>query len=148
MANNRFLMKSCKIRCNPQKFQFCRNSLYFAGFSISNERIEPLSKYLDSIRKFPTPKSATYTRSWYKYRMENIFDSSIWLGITVRNMAKDASSTNNPFVFTDGTLVDDKKMTLKFRKGHPDYDITGKKCASLYNENITTGTCETQSFSV
>ena len=62
-----FLSKVGKagIILNPKKFQFCQKSVDFAGFRISNERIEPLPKYLDSIRKFPTPKSATDIRSWF-----------------------------------------------------------------------------------
>ena len=46
------------IILNPKKFQFCQKSVDFAGFRISDELIEPLPKYLDSIRNFPTPKSA------------------------------------------------------------------------------------------
>ena len=53
------------IILNPKKFQFCQKSVDFAGFRISDERIEPLPKYLDSIRNFPTPKSATDIRSWF-----------------------------------------------------------------------------------
>ena len=50
---------------NPKKFQFCQKSVDFAGFWISDERIEPLPKYLDSIHNFQTPKSVTDIRSWF-----------------------------------------------------------------------------------
>ena len=50
------------IILNPKKFQFCQKSVDFAGFRISDKLIEPLPKYLDSIRNFPTPKSATDIR--------------------------------------------------------------------------------------
>ena len=53
------------IILNPKKFQFCQKSVDFAGFRISDERIEPLPKYLDAICNFPTPKSATDIRSWF-----------------------------------------------------------------------------------
>ena len=46
--------------------------------------------------------------------MENKITNSIWLGVAVRDTADDASANDNPFVFTDGTLVDDDKMILKF----------------------------------
>ena len=36
----------------------------FSGFRVSDENIEPLSKYLDAIRDFPTPSSTT-NRSWF-----------------------------------------------------------------------------------
>ena len=50
---------------NPKKFQFCHKSVDFVGFRVSYECIEPLPKYLDSIRKFPTTKSAIDIRSWF-----------------------------------------------------------------------------------
>ena len=53
------------IILNPKKFQLCQKSVDFAGFRISDKRIEPLPNYLDSIRNFPSPKSATDIRSWF-----------------------------------------------------------------------------------
>ena len=40
---------------NPDKFQFAEKSVDFAGFSVSDSTIEPLPKYLDAIRDFPSP---------------------------------------------------------------------------------------------
>ena len=40
---------------NPDKFQFGQRTVDFAGFRISESSIEPLPKYLDAIRDFPTP---------------------------------------------------------------------------------------------
>ena len=37
----------------------------FAGFRITETSIEPLPKYLDAIRTFPTPKSTKDIRSWF-----------------------------------------------------------------------------------
>jgi len=53
------------IVLNREKFKFARRAVNFAGFSISDEAIEPLPKYLDAIRNFPTPKSTTDIRSWF-----------------------------------------------------------------------------------
>jgi hypothetical protein len=53
------------IVLNPDKFRFARREVDFAGFRISDEAIEPLPKYLDAIRGFPTPKSITDIRSWF-----------------------------------------------------------------------------------
>ena len=41
------------IILNPKKFQFCQKSVDFAGFRISDEDMESLPKYLDSIRNSP-----------------------------------------------------------------------------------------------
>ena len=53
------------IVLNPDKFRFAQKTVDFAGFRISDETIEPLPKYLDAIRDFPTPLSTTDIRSWF-----------------------------------------------------------------------------------
>ena len=53
------------IVLNPDKFQFCQKSVEFAGFRVGNSVIEPLPKYLDAIRDFPTPNNITDIRSWF-----------------------------------------------------------------------------------
>jgi hypothetical protein len=53
------------IVLNPEKFQFAQREVEFAGFRISDDAIEPLPKYLDAIREFPTPTSITDVRSWF-----------------------------------------------------------------------------------
>ena len=53
------------IVLNPEKFQFSQTSVDFAGFRISNDTVEPLPKYLDAIRGFPTPRSLTDIKSWF-----------------------------------------------------------------------------------
>ena len=53
------------IVLNPGKFQFAERSVDFAGFRVSDNNIEPLPKYLDAIREFPSPTSATDIRSWF-----------------------------------------------------------------------------------
>lgn len=53
------------IVLNPKKFQFCKKSVDFAGFHVGESIIEPLPKYLDAIRDFPTPKNITDIRSWF-----------------------------------------------------------------------------------
>ena len=50
---------------NPDKFQFAERTVDFAGFRVSDATIEPLPKYLDAIREFPTPTSTTDIRSWF-----------------------------------------------------------------------------------
>ncbi len=53
------------IVLNPDKFQFAEKTVDFAGFRVSDSSIEPLPKYLDAIRDFPTPTSTTDIRSWF-----------------------------------------------------------------------------------
>ena len=53
------------IVLNPEKFQFAQSTVNFAGFRITKESVEPLPKYLDAIRGFPTPKNTTDIRSWF-----------------------------------------------------------------------------------
>ena len=53
------------IVLNAEKFQFAESSVDFAGFRITNDSVEPLPKYLDAIREFPTPKNLTDVRSWF-----------------------------------------------------------------------------------
>ena len=50
---------------NPDKFQFAERAVEFAGFRITESSIEPLAKYLDAIREFPTLASTTDVRSWF-----------------------------------------------------------------------------------
>ena len=53
------------IVLNAEKFYFARIIVDFAGFRISDETIEPLPKYMDATRDFPTPTSTTDIRSWF-----------------------------------------------------------------------------------
>jgi len=53
------------IILNPDKLQFARKTVDFAGFRVSDSSIEPLPKYLDAIRDFPIPRSITDIRSWF-----------------------------------------------------------------------------------
>ena len=53
------------IVLNPDKFQFAERSVDFAGFRVSDSTIEPLPKYLDAIKDFPSPTSTTDIRSWF-----------------------------------------------------------------------------------
>ena len=53
------------IVLNAVKIYFARIIVDFAGFRISDETIEPLPKYMDATRDFPTPTSTTDIRSWF-----------------------------------------------------------------------------------
>ena len=53
------------IVLNPTKFQFSSREVDFAGFHITEDRINPLPKFYSAIQDFPTPKSTTDIRSWF-----------------------------------------------------------------------------------
>lgn len=53
------------IVLNPEKFQFASREVDFAGFRITDERIDPLPKFYNAIKDFPIPKSTTDIRSWF-----------------------------------------------------------------------------------
>ena len=53
------------IVLNPEKLQFSEPTVDFAGFRISEDSVEPLPKYIEAIRNFPTPKNITDVRSWF-----------------------------------------------------------------------------------
>ena len=59
------LVGQAGIVLNPNKFQFAQREVEFAGFKICNKSVEPLPKYLDAIKMFPTPKNSTDIKSWF-----------------------------------------------------------------------------------
>ena len=59
------LVEKNGIVLNGDKFQFCEKVVDFAGFRISEQRVEPLPKYLKAIGTFPTPKNVSDVRSWF-----------------------------------------------------------------------------------
>ena len=53
------------IVLNPAKFQFASRDVDFAGFRITDERIDPHPKFYSAIRDFPTPSCTSDIRSWF-----------------------------------------------------------------------------------
>ena len=53
------------IVLNPEKFQFSQETVDFAGFRITKDSVEPLPKYIDAIREYPTPTNISDIRSWF-----------------------------------------------------------------------------------
>ena len=53
------------ITLNPDKFQFGKDEVEFAGFDIGLQDVRPAKHLSDAIRNFPTPKSITDIRSWF-----------------------------------------------------------------------------------
>ena len=53
------------ITLNPCKFQFAQDDVEFAGLTITSTNVRPSTKFLDAIRKFPTPKDISGARAWF-----------------------------------------------------------------------------------
>ena len=50
---------------NPDKFQFCQDSVSFAELEITNDRVMPSKRFLEAIRAFPAPTNITEARSFF-----------------------------------------------------------------------------------
>ncbi|VDI45746.1 Hypothetical predicted protein [Mytilus galloprovincialis] len=48
-----------------KKFHSAQDTVEFAGFKITNDRVRPCKRYLPAILDFPTPKNITDVRSWF-----------------------------------------------------------------------------------
>ena len=53
------------IVLNPEKFQFGKEQVEFAGFLIGPSKVRPATHLTDAIRHFPTPASITDIRAWF-----------------------------------------------------------------------------------
>ena len=49
---------------DADKFQVCRDTVTFAGLTITPTGITPSNNHLSAIKDFPTPKDITGARSW------------------------------------------------------------------------------------
>jgi hypothetical protein len=86
------------ITINKSKFQFCQNTVTFAGLTITPEGIRPSDKVITAIRNFPTPRDIHGARSW-----NGIVNQIAWAYATspimqpFRNLVK----PNTQFVWDD-----------------------------------------------
>jgi len=53
------------IVVNKKKFRFCRDTIDFAGLTITPEGVAPSEKMLAAITDFPCPTNITSARSWF-----------------------------------------------------------------------------------
>ena len=53
------------IILNPEKFEFGKEQVEFAGFEIGPTKVRPAAHLTDAIRHFPQPTSITDIRSWF-----------------------------------------------------------------------------------
>jgi len=78
--------------------------------------------------------------------------SSIYIGVTSRNLNESPHESENPFVFSDQNVFDDTNFVYKWEKGEspdqPDYTQPEKRCSVLFykpgnngNENMASCDC-------
>ncbi len=48
-----------------KKIQFSEETVDFSGFRITKDTVEPLPKYIETIKSFPTPENPTDICSWF-----------------------------------------------------------------------------------
>ena len=63
-----YYIKHCHengIIFNPDKFQFAKDEVNFAGFVVTQDGYKPPEKILNAIRDFRTPQNLTDVRSWF-----------------------------------------------------------------------------------
>ena len=117
------------IVLNPAKFQFASKTVDFAGFRISSDIIEPLPKYLDAIRNFPTPTSLTDIRSWFG--LINQVSNYAQLRDLMAPF-RDFLSPNFPFRWTDAlndTFNRSKQLIVEaIQQGVKIFDLTKRTC--------------------
>ena len=114
---------------NPTKFQFCEKTIDFAGFRISDSEIEPLPKYLDAIRHFPTPKNISDIRSWFG--LVNQVSNYGQLR-DIMKPCKQFLSPRHPFTWNsnpEAKFIESKKLIVDaICKGVEIFDITKRTC--------------------
>lgn len=54
-----------EITINIDKFQFCQDSVEFAGLNFTSTGIAPSDKLISAIKDFPTPTNITDARFWF-----------------------------------------------------------------------------------
>ena len=114
---------------NPKKFQFAQKQVEFAGFQVSDNTIEPLPKYLNAIRDFPTPQTTTDIRSWFGLinQVANYAQLRDHLAIF-----RPYLSPKHPFEWTDklDTAFNESKTAIieAIRKGVEIFDLQKPTC--------------------
>ena len=53
------------IVISEEKFKFCRDTVDFAGLTLSPQGISPSNNILSAVKDFPTPTDITGARSWF-----------------------------------------------------------------------------------
>ena len=116
---------------SPDKFQFAKKSVEFAGFQITMDGIKPTEKYISAIKNFPTPKNISDIRSWY-----GLINQVAYSFIKTEYMApfRDLLSPNTEFVWTEelekAFMKSKQEIVELIKEGVSSFDPTLTTCLS------------------
>ena len=87
---------------NASKFKFCRQTVTFAGFTITPSGIKPSESTLTALKDFPTPKSTTDVRSWFGLVRQVAYAHSISEDLApLRGLLKQQDGTKPRFFWSE-----------------------------------------------
>ena len=117
------------IVLNRSKFQFCQDTVEFAGLLITSDGISPSPKILAAIEDFPVPKDLTGARSWFGLVNQLAWAYSI---SPIMQPFRDLVKTQTKFCWTDtlDKLFTDSKTLIinKVKEGIKSFDINRRTC--------------------
>lgn len=79
---------------NAPKFQFCKDTVEFAGLSVTPTGVIPSAKMLSAIYDFPKSTDLTSAQSWFGLYNQTAWDYSI---SSVMQTFRDLIRTNQKF---------------------------------------------------
>ena len=116
---------------NPDKFQFAKDEVEFAGFMITKSGIRPTDNYIDTILNFPTPKNISDARSWF-----GLINQVAYSFIKTEHMApfRHLLSPSTPFIWTEelekAFQLSKQKIVELIKEGVAAFDPTLTTCLS------------------
>ena len=126
-----FLLLCAKngVTINVEKFQFCQDTVEFAGLIINSTSIAPSERLLSAFKDFPTPVNITDARSWF-----GLVNQAAWaysLGPIMepfRNLVKH-NSTFHWDANLDQIFAESKEIILeKISEGVRTFDTSRTTC--------------------
>ena len=118
-----------EIVINDKKFQFCKETVIFAGLKITPSVIAPSDNILSAIRDFRIPKDITGARSWFGLVNQVAWAHSL---SDVMKPFRDLIKPNNKFIWTpelDKLFTDTKSILVSMvQQGINSFDTTRRTC--------------------
>ena len=78
----------------------------------------------------------------YEHRVANkgTTDGDLWVRVLSEDDTSDPSEQDNPFVFSNGTVVEETNALIKWQKDEPRYDVSFS-CVRLAAGGLKTSSC-------
>ena len=112
-----------------EKFQFCQNTVDYAGMKITPTGVSPSDKILSAIRDFPTPTSITDARSWFGLVNQVAWAYSL---SPIMEPFRELVKSNNTFHWDnilDKLFEDTKSLIIsKVEEGIQAFDVNRQTC--------------------